>query len=282
MTISVVICSYKGNEQLTQACIVSLELQKLKPDEIIVVVDTDAERTFFSEVLTSLIPMKILATGKQGLVAARNTGVINSTGDIIAFIDDDATADPDWLSTIKQSFMDNPDFIVVGGPVKPIFKGKAIDQSLNWIVGCTSENPPTRRPIGCNFVVRRQAFDIIGTFDDELGRSKSDLKSGEETELFLRIQRHLPNYIIYYNQNAIVYHHVSEKRTKLRYIVTRAFAEGGTKARTRKKYSAKVEQSYLLYYLRHLNLLVVLVVFVAGLGYARDILKNGGSSSKLV
>lgn len=156
----------------------------------------------------------------------------------------------------------------------PRFQGKPIPKSLYWIVGCTSEEPPTQRPIGCNMAFRREVFDQIGKFDENLVKERKGMGISEETELILRIKRDLPDSIIFFNPGVVVYHHVPEKRTKLRYILRRAFAEGGAKAYTIKKYGRDVEKSYLSYYLSHPNLLTFVVLCSMGLGYLKGVLKK--------
>ncbi len=100
-----------------------------------------------------------------------------STGDIIAFIDDDAVADENWLYEIVNSFESTDNAAVVGGPVKPVFRGKKIKDELNWIIGCTSNNPPTKRPLGCNMAFDKSVFTTIGVFNENLGRVKEKLVS---------------------------------------------------------------------------------------------------------
>jgi glycosyltransferase involved in cell wall biosynthesis len=274
-TISVIISSFSGNEALTQKCIDSLEGQGRKPDEIIVVVDTEKERSGFERAIRPhSVPLQIFASGKQGLVAARNKGIDESNGDIIAFIDDDAEADSAWVSQILGSLSSQGDAVLVGGRAIPRFQGNPIPQSLYWIVGCTSEDPPTRRPIGCNMAFRREVFDKFGKFDENLVKERKGMGISEETEFILRITETLPGSSIFFDPGIVVYHHVPEKRTKMKYIMKRAFAEGGAKAYTIKKYGREVEKSYLKYYLSHPDLPTFMVLFSIGLGYVKGMVFN--------
>ena len=268
---SVVICSYGGNEHLVKRCIYALEHQTRLPDEILLVVDTEQEMEMYTELLNGGV--KVVYSGKKGLAAARNKGVEESEGEIVAFIDDDAVADENWLYEIVKSFSGSSDAAVVGGPVKPIFRGKKIKEKLNWIIGCTSINPPTERPIGCNMAFRRSVFSAVGLFNESLGRVRKKLSLGEETEMFLRIKKYMPDAKIVFNPNAIVYHEIPEKRTKLGYILRRAYEEGLAKAIIGKKYELSVEGKYLRYYLRNMDLITFLVLLSAGLGYIKGRLK---------
>jgi len=152
--------------------------------------------------------MKVISSEKKGLAAARNRGIEASTGDVIAFIDDDGVADGNWIFEVVKSFnLDN--VIAVGGPVKPVFQGKGIKEKLNWIVGCTSNDPPTERPIGCNMAIDRRVFN------ERLGRVKEKLSLGEGTELFLRIKKHKLDAKIVFNPDAVVYHNIPKVARKV-------------------------------------------------------------------
>ncbi len=273
--ISVIISSFSGNETSTQKCVDSLELQERKPDEIIIVVDSEKERVGFEQVIQPYsIPLRTVATGKQGLVIARNKGIEESSGDLLAFIDDDAEADSRWVSEIGDSFSSHPAVGMVGGRVIPRFQGKPIPQSLFWIVGCTSEEPPTQRPIGCNMAFRREVFNRAGNFDENLVTKRKGMGISEETELILRMKRDEPDSGIFFNPKIVVYHTVPGKRTKLKYILKRAFAEGGAKAYTTKKYGRDVETSYLRYYVTHPGFLTIMVLCSLGLGYVKAVFEN--------
>lgn len=273
MKTSVIVCSYGGNEDLVEQCIGSLECQTYQPEEIILVVDTEEERESYSN-SNILHNTRVVCSGKRGLAAARNKGVETSAGDIIAFIDDDAVADENWLYEIVNSFTDN--VVVVGGPVKPIFRGKEVKDKLNWVIDCTSTNPPTKRPIGCNMAFDRRVFDTIGGFDENLGMVRRQIAVGEETDLFLRIEKKYGSEAeIALNPNAVVYHCVPEERTKMGYMLRRAYAEGLAKAVIGKQYNLEVEQSYLKYYLKNMDLTTFVVLLSTMFGYIRGKLRRG-------
>jgi len=267
MKTSVIVCSYGGKEKLVESCMASLECQTYQPDEIILVVDTEEEKEIYCN-SNLLHNTRVVCSGKKGLAAARNRGIEESIGDIIAFIDDDAVADENWLYEIVDSF-DSDNIIVTGGPVKPIFRGKKIKEKLNWIIGCTTNNPPTKRPIGCNMAFDRRVFNTIGVFNENLGRVKEKLAIGEETELFLRIKKYRPDAEIIYNPDAIVFHEVPEERTKLGYMLRRAYEEGLAKAVIGKKYNLDTEQHYLKYYIKHLDFTTFMVLLSVMWGYIR-------------
>ncbi|MBN1762688.1 MAG: glycosyltransferase [Methanomicrobia archaeon] len=274
MRTSVIVCSYGGQEELVARCIASLEHQTHIPDEVILVVDTDDEKISYSDLFCgkTRVPIRVVSSGKKGLAAARNKGVETALGDIIAFIDDDAEADENWLANIFDSFSGK--VMVVGGSVKPVFRGKKLDSKLNWVIDCTTTNPPPKRPIGCNMAFTKRVFEALGGFDESLGMVRRKMAVGEETDLFLRIKkRYGPDAKIVFNPDAVVYHHVPEERTKWRYMLRRAHAEGLAKASIGKEYDLEVEQTYLKYYLKHLDVMTFFLLLAAGIGYLRGKLR---------
>jgi len=274
MKISVYTCSYEGREDLTQLCLDSLDKQILPPDEVILILDSNKEQQHFSDLFKNKYSYRLLiaASGKRGVAAARNKGVELSSGDIIATIDSDAHADKNWLRELAKIFNTNSSIIMVGGPVIPVFHGTPIDQKLNWIIGCTTTNPPTERPIGCNMAVRREVIDSVGTFDESLGRIRDKLAIGEETDFILRTVQFYGKERTAYNEDAIVYHETPASRTTLSYIVRRSYEEGYTKIIIGRRYNLKLESSFLTYYLTHLDLLTLLVMISTAAGYCMGFL----------
>jgi GT2 family glycosyltransferase len=271
MTISVIISSYRGNEGLARSCIASLSRQTLVPDEILLIVDTPEEKETFSRALGEQFSpsLRIISSGRKGLASARNCGIDASLGEIIAFIDDDATADPGWLSGVNQSFLENQGAAVVGGPVRPVFQGRQIPEKWNWIIGCTSRNPRSTRPVGCNMAIRRDVFRTVGQFDESLGRVKKTLAIGEETDLFLRIIEKMPESKIICSPEVVVFHYVPEKRTTLRYMMKRAYQEGVGKAVIGKKHPLGSEKTFLWYYVTHPDRYTIPLLFTVALGFIR-------------
>jgi GT2 family glycosyltransferase len=114
---------------------------------------------------------------------------------------------------------------------------------------------------------RRDIFQKIGSFDETLGRIQKKLAIGEETEFFLRINQLLPGYSIILNPHAKVFHKTPPHRLTLRYFIKRAYEEGFSKARIRKKYRLHEEEKYLRYYFRHMDVRTLIVLCATGFGY---------------
>lgn len=217
-------------------CIESVRKQALAPREILLVLDpNEALVTFYKERLKNGV--KIIVSDGFGLSLARNVGIKNSHSEFIAFIDDDAAADRDWLRNLVRNF-DDPSVIGVGGRIVPVWPGKNpgwFPEELYWVVGCSYKGLPTtksviRNPIGCNMVFRRSVFEDVGCFSTSVGRIGNKLLGHDDTEFGMRATSKLSGTKIVYDPEAVVYHKVSENRVSLKYVLKRSYAEGFSKA----------------------------------------------------
>lgn len=117
LSISVVIITLNRAEWLKDA-LTSLTRQSRQPDEVVVVDNGSKDRT--REVVLGFsdrLNIKYVYETVRGIPRARNAGIRNATGDIIASIDDDCVADDDWLKNIEIPFIKDPHIGVVGGEV---------------------------------------------------------------------------------------------------------------------------------------------------------------------
>lgn len=239
----------------TLACITSLESQSYENKEILLVMDRN-DRLY--EALRSSIPssVRIVINERPGLSEARNTGIENAVGDIIVFIDDDATAEKDYLSNLLKNY-DDEMIIGAGGKILPKERPN-YPEELYWIGGFTykgypEERCPVRNVIGCNMSFRSEVFDKAGLFDTKMGRVGRKLVTAEETEFSLRALNAFPGGKIIYDPSAVVYHKNHEYRQSIKYFIKRGFHEGQSKANIEKMYDRgklSTENSYLGYLLK--------------------------------
>jgi len=283
--VSVIVSTYtKDRHSDVLQCLNSLFNQTRKPSEIILVLDpVDDLIEFYSGVVPDGV--KIVASSGFGLSNARNTGIENSSGDFIAFIDDDAWADERWLENLLKNFGEEKVW-VAGGKIVPVFdKGRPrwLAEELNWIVGCTYRGMPEKRaevrnPIGANMAFRREVFEVAGKFRTEVGRYGKKLLGSEEAELCLRLKKLRPDAKIIYDPSAVVYHRAPESRAKLRYALKRAYYEGYSKAILGGEHELGEEKDYLNYLLivavprkiKKMQILqalaILMTIFAVGLG----------------
>ena len=216
-------------------CIESLKKQTLLPKEIVVVLDPDETLVSYYKKRLDL-SVKLVVSDAFGLSAARNKGIKSSDSELIAFIDDDAVADSNWLFKIVEAFND-PSVLGVSGEIKPFWIDEIpvwLPRDLNWIIGCSyNELPvkkgPVRNPFGCNMSFRRNVFNTVGYFNTHVGRIGNNLLGHEDTELAVRARRKFPQMNIIYDPEAFVYHIIPKHRATISYLVRRSFHEGYSK-----------------------------------------------------
>ncbi len=235
--VSVIVCAFTEDrwEDLSRA-VDSLHQQTEQAREIIVVIDHcpgllhRARRDLTG---VTVVPNRF---GK-GLSGGRNTGVLAASGDVIAFLDDDAAADPGWIAAISDCYRD-PRVLGVGGLVEPAWdngRPSWFPPELDWVVGCSYRglpevSAPVRNFIGANMSLRREVLDRLGGFSVALGRVGSVPLGCEETELCLRASQLHPEGVLLYEPAASVSHRVRAKRATWAYLRSRCYAEGLSKA----------------------------------------------------
>jgi glucosyl-dolichyl phosphate glucuronosyltransferase len=254
-TVAVVVCtaSPTRSAQLL-SCVDSIRDGVRRPDELVVVVDRDVE---LHRSLRAALPadVKVLRSARAGLSEARNTGIGATTSDVVAFIDDDARPEPEWLDRLVAPLDADPELLGAGGDVVPDWEDgpRWLPEELLWMVGCRYrghpvEPGPIRNPIGCNMAFRRRALAQLGGFAAEFGKRGRAPVVCEETELCLRLERDYGEGRIYYVPGARVQHRVPAERVSWRLLVVRSFSEGLSKARLRRLYpgsAVRNERRYL-------------------------------------
>src|SRR4029453_3137864 len=123
-TPSVIICAYTESRwrQLLSAA-ESIRKQTASVDELLIVIDNNDDLRDRAERAVPWAQV-IASSGPPGLSGARNTGMTASTGEIVLFLDDDAVAEPDWVSQLLAHYCD-PNFLGVGGAAQPLWERSA-------------------------------------------------------------------------------------------------------------------------------------------------------------
>jgi glucosyl-dolichyl phosphate glucuronosyltransferase len=237
--ISVVICTYNRCDRLmdTLASLSRMSVPENLPWELVVVDNNSADRT--KEVVQSVVRESRLTTryvfeNIPGLSHARNRGVVESAGEIISFLDDDVVVAPDWLSEIWKAFQQY-DAACIGGrvllwgnPTIPSWWDRAFDLAVGKFDRgdgvILDERKATLVGIGANISFRRRVFDKYGLFHTAMGRTGNQLRTGEETELVLRLQRN--NELTVYYPGAVVFHNFPSNRFSKRYLRRNSYRVG--------------------------------------------------------
>lgn len=168
-------------------------------------------------------------TRRFGAGSARNTAADTVTADIIAFMDDDAYAEPTWIERLLSVYGAHDPVAVGGAPLADYETGRPswFPDGFEWVYGCAYDGLPTdvgplRHLIGSNMSVSRDAFVAIGGFQ---GSDFDDLN------LCMRLAERFGVERLYYTPDAIVHHFVPESRVTWRYFWRRCYYVNKEKVR---------------------------------------------------
>lgn len=225
--ISVIFCTYNREKYIYNA-IKSIVDQDYDPAkyEIILVNNNSTDNTekMSKQAITDFpqISFSYFIETNQGLSYARNRGIKESCGEILVFVDDDATAfEGTYLSSIDQLFVDYPDAGACGGPIVPVYetgKPKWISHFTNQLIGGALDEGDKTKPFtkgkypgGGNSAFRKEIFELFGDFNVELGRKGTGLIGAEEKDLYARLK--VGKVPFYYLPTMGIHHYISEKKT---------------------------------------------------------------------
>lgn len=196
--VSVVVCCYNAAATLGE-CLQSLLALEYPDYEVIVIDDGSTDGT---HLIAEGNPVRCLRIPNGGLSHARNVGIENARGEIIAFIDSDAYADADWLYYLVCA-LEEHDAAAVGGPnLSPPqdgFVAQCVDQSPGNPTCVLVDNELAEHIPGCNMAYRKSAFEKAGKFDVQ------HRAAGDDVDLCWRLL--LTHQKIVYHPSALVWHH---------------------------------------------------------------------------
>lgn len=170
--------------------------------------------------------------GPPGLSEGRNVGLRRARGEIIAFLDDDAVAEPDWAEQMLRAFRET-DAIGITGTVLPLWQGKNMSwlpEEFYWLISCSAwtgwqGRTEARSAYGVNMAFRREAFRVAGEFLNETGYH---MPMGEDLEFSLRVRARTGRRILF-EPGPTVRHKVHGYRFTWRFIVRRSRQIGGSR-----------------------------------------------------
>ncbi|MBA3252202.1 MAG: glycosyltransferase [Geodermatophilaceae bacterium] len=218
-SVSLVVCTRDRPAQLRRV-LASIGRLDPAPDEVLVV--DNAPTSDATEAVVRCFPgVRYIAEHRPGLSVARNTGVRNTTGDLVAFTDDDVEVTPGWVARLRNAF-DRAEVMAVTGLVLPAaletvgqvafetYVGgfgrgyRRQDFDLAFFRGMRSRGVPVWRiGAGANMAIRRCAFSRVGVFDEHLGAGAAGCS--EDSELWHRLLAE--GWICRYEPCAVVLHH---------------------------------------------------------------------------
>ena len=233
---SVVICTY-NRDQYLRKCLDHLAKQSASSQEFEILVINNSSTDDTEEVCKEFqrnhpdLQFDYLIESQQGLSFCRNRGLLSATGEYISYLDDDAYADPTYVTHLIQYFNQHPEVDAIGGKIHPEYQS----QEPKWmskyllplIAALDMGNLPkpftgSRFPIGANMAFRREVFSTLEPFRTNLGRKGEFLGSGEEKDVFIRLKKQ--GKTIHYVPSVQVKHFISDERLEKGYI--RRMAQG--------------------------------------------------------
>lgn len=194
--ISVIVPVYNGEKIITECIQSLLNLDYPKEKLEIIIVDNNSNDN--TKNIIKNYPVKYLFERKSGSYNARNMGIKNSNGEILAFTDSDCIADKNWIKYLIRNFND-PRTGGVGGNVIA-FQPESIVEKYQSKTALIQENFVKEKPpyiVTANAAYPRDALIKIGLFD-------GSLYSGGDADIGWRL--HWAGYEIKYEPNAVVYH----------------------------------------------------------------------------
>jgi glucosyl-dolichyl phosphate glucuronosyltransferase len=229
LKVSVIVCAYTMDRwELMNEALQSIVRQDVAPYEVFLCIDhnVDLYGRCFAELskLDADMPWKLHIVNNRfdtHLGGARTTAAELATGDVLAFLDDDAAATPQWLGRLTSHYSD-PDIVAVGGaPVARYEEERPrwIPLECNWIFGCAYRGLPEQvapidHMIGANMSVRREVLMSWGGFQSD---------NHDDMDLSHRaIHAHGAASVIY-DPTAIVRHFVPKARLTWNYFWRRCF-----------------------------------------------------------
>ncbi len=197
--VSVVICAYNAADTLGD-CLASIEQLTYPNFEVIIV--NDGSRDATPEIARQYPWMRLITIPNGGLSAARNVGIAEATGEIVAYTDADVRVDPDWLTYLVQPMLHST-VAGVGGP-------NVVPHDDPFVAQCVARSPggPTHVMLddriaehipGCNMAFRRDALLAINGFNPIY------LRAGDDVDLCWRLQA--KGYKLGFAPSALVWHH---------------------------------------------------------------------------
>ncbi|HEX4005027.1 MAG TPA: glycosyltransferase family A protein [Acidobacteriaceae bacterium] len=247
VAVTVLLCTYNRSASLERA--LSSIAKSIMPDsatwELIVVDNNSTDRT--REVANTFCSrdgrrFRYVFEPTPGLSNARNCGIRESRGSILAFVDDDVTVEPTWLNDLTSVLHDG-EWAGAGGRILPAReftppRWLTLEGPMSLIGAlCAYYNPGDTGgelrdpPYGANMAFRREMFDKYGAFRTDLGRGPNDMLGHEDTEFGQRLI--MGGERLRYVPSAIVYHEIHENRVRKEFFLLWWFGFGRSSVRQR-------------------------------------------------
>jgi GT2 family glycosyltransferase len=229
--VSVVVCTHNGQSTLTE-CLARLTTLKYPDFEVIVVSDGSSDAS--AEIATTH-GVRLVETEHRGLSHARNVGILNATGEIVAFLDDDAYPDHDWLYYLAASLRANGHAGVGGPNIAPDNDGliaECVAAAPGGPIHVLISDREAEHVPGCNMAFRKSSLEEIGGFDERFR------VAGDDVDVCWRLQE--SGRTLGFSAGAVVMH---RRRDSVRRYLRQQYGYGEAEALLERKWPSRYNRA---------------------------------------
>jgi len=241
-SLSVVVCTWKRQRRLP-GLLAALASQTRAPLEVLLVDNEGSAETEALARAAGLPGLRCLAEPSLGVSAARNRGLAEAKGGLVAFLDDDTIPVAGWAAALLDGAAAHPAAGALGGPVELRLEAPAPDflaslgAPASWLPSLDGGPADLRLeaerryrgPLGCNMAFRRAAFQAAGRFHPRLGRAGEALGALSESTYVDRVRE--AGFEVWYLAAARVEHLMPPERLTAHWFLQRAYWEGVSRVR---------------------------------------------------
>jgi glycosyltransferase involved in cell wall biosynthesis len=227
VSLDIVICTYNNASSLDRVLEALTEQQEPEAMEwgVLVVENNCADHT--SDVLAAhgragILPLRVVHEPRQGLTPARVRGVAETTGEWIAFVDDDCLVAPNWIAQLAEIIAEHPGAGAIGGEVTLDWEAEPASfvRSRGWAYAQQGGSVAESRAslVGAGMVVRRRALEETGWTQQPYlaDRVAGKLVSGGDVEIALRLGA---AHELWFDTRLRLRHAIPSRRTSFRHLI---------------------------------------------------------------